>query len=190
MKNSLTLFLLFLSVSVSSQIKGKITDSKNNPLSFVSIYLDGTVTGTTSNEDGLYELPIKRAGNYTVVFQFLGFKTVKKSVKITSLPYRLNAKLVEEQITLTEVNINSKENPANKIIRSVIANKKKNEDRIQKFTADFYSRGLYKIKNAPKKILGQELGDLGGGLDSTRSGIIYLSETVSKISFPILTVFL
>ncbi len=182
MKNSLTLFLLFLSVSVSSQIKGKITDSKNNPLSFVSIYLDGTVTGTTSNEDGLYELPIKRAGNYTVVFQFLGFKTLKKSVKITSLPYRLNAKLVEEQITLTEVNINSKENPANKIIRSVIANKKKNENRIQKFTADFYSRGLYKIKNAPKKILGQELGDLGGGLDSTRSGIIYLSETVSKIS--------
>jgi hypothetical protein len=182
MKNIFTLFILFLSFSISAQIKGTVTDSKNNPLSFVSIYLDGTVTGTTSNEDGQYELPLKKAGNYTVVFQFLGFKTLKKPVKITSLPFRLNAKLAEEQITLSEVQINSKENPANKIIRNVIANKKKNENRIQKFTADFYSRGLYKIKNAPKKILGQELGDLGGGLDSTRSGIIYLSETVSKIS--------
>lgn len=182
MKNTITFFVLFLSINVTSQIKGKVVDTKNNPLSFVSIYLDGTITGTTSNEDGFYELPIKKTGNYTVVFQYLGFKTLKKSVKITSFPFRLNVKMIEEQVTLSEVNINSKENPANKIIRNVIANKKKNENRIQKFTADFYSRGLYKIKNAPKKILGQELGDMGGGLDSTRSGIIYLSETVSKIS--------
>ena len=182
MKNLITLFVLFLSISATSQIKGKVVDTKNNSLSFVSIYLDGTITGTTSNEDGFYELPIKKTGNYTVVFQFLGFKTLKKNVKITSFPFRLNVKMTEEQVTLSEVNINSNENPANKIIRNVIANKKKNENRIQKFTADFYSRGLYKIKNAPKKILGQELGDMGGGLDSTRSGIIYLSETVSKIS--------
>ena len=42
---------------------------------------------------------------------------------------------------------------------------------------------MIRIKNAPEKILGQEIGDLGGGLDSTRSGIIYLSETISKIEF-------
>ncbi|WP_347173333.1 DUF5686 and carboxypeptidase regulatory-like domain-containing protein [Polaribacter uvawellassae] len=182
MKKTFTLLVLFISFSAFSQIKGKIVDNNNSPLSFVSIYLEGTITGTTSNNDGEYELPLKKTGNHTVVFQFLGFKTVKKAVKITSFPFQLNAKLIEEQITLNEVEINSNENPANKIIRNVIANKKENESRIQKFTADFYSRGLYKIKNAPKKILGQELGDLGGGLDSTRSGIIYLSETVSKIS--------
>jgi len=42
-------------------------------------------------------------------------------------------------------------------------------------------RGLISIKNAPEKILGRDIGDLGGGLDSTRSGIIYLSETISTI---------
>ena len=31
--------------------------------------------------------------------------------------------------------------------------------------------------------MGQEVGDLDGVLDSTRSGIIYLSETISKISY-------
>ncbi|WKD85641.1 hypothetical protein KCTC32516_00982 [Polaribacter huanghezhanensis] len=182
MKNTFILLVLFISFSASSQITGKVVDNKNNPLSFVSIYLDGTITGTTSNNDGEYELSLIKPGNYTVVFQFLGFKTVKKAVKITSFPFQLNTKLTEEQITLNEVYIDTKENPANRIIRNVIANKKKNESKIQKFTAAFYSRGLYKIKNAPKKILGQELGDLGGGLDSTRSGIIYLSETISKIS--------
>lgn len=182
MKKTTTLLFLLVFATTFSQIKGKVTDSKNKPLSFVSIYLDGTITGTTSNEDGYYELPIKRAKKYTVVFQFLGYKTLKKDVLVKTASYNLNAQLSEERVTLNEVQINSKENPANQIIRNVIANKKKNENKIQRFTADFYSRGLYKIKNAPKKILGQKLGDLGGGLDSTRSGIIYLSETVSKIA--------
>ena len=179
----ITTLLVFLAIFTGfSQVKGTVTDSKNNPLSFVSIYVDGTITGTTSNDEGYYELPIKRAKKYTVVFQFLGFKTLKKKIQVTSSSYVLNVTLNEERVTLNEIQINSKENPANQIIRNVIANKKKNENNIQQFTADFYSRGLYKIKNAPKKILGQKLGDLGGGLDSTRSGIIYLSETVSKIS--------
>ena len=182
MKNICTLFLIFVFTSVASQIKGKVVNQKGESLSFVSIYFDGTITGTTTNENGVYDLPLKRTGNYTVVFQFLGFKTLKKNVQVISFPYKLDVTLTEEQITLDEVQINSKENPANRIIRNVIANKKKNQSRIQEFTADFYSRGLYKIKNAPKKILGRELGDLGGGLDSTRSGIVYLSETVSKIS--------
>jgi len=39
------------------------------------------------------------------------------------------------------------------------------------------------VKDAPEKILGQEIGDLGGGLDSTRTGIIYLSETISEIAY-------
>ncbi len=182
MKKITTLLLLFTISTTFSQIKGKVTDSKNNPLSFVSIYLDGTITGTTSNDEGYYELPIKRAKKYTVVFQFLGFKTLKKDITLRANSHLLNVKLTEETVTLNEVQISSKENPANQIIRNVIAHKKKNENKIQQFTADFYSRGLYKIKNAPKKILGQKLGDLGGGLDSTRSGIIYLSETVSKIS--------
>lgn len=183
MKKIATIVLLFSISTISAQIKGKVTDSKNQPLSFVSIYLDGTVTGTTSNEEGIYELPFKKKGKHIVVFQFLGFKTLKRTVDINSFPFELNVRLHEEQVTLDEVTINSKENPANRIIRSVIANKTKNQNKVLQFTADFYSRGLYKIKNAPKKILGQDLGDLGGGLDSTRSGIVYLSETFSKISY-------
>ena len=131
MKKITTLLLLFAVSSSFSQIKGKVTDSKNNPLSFVSIYLDGTITGTTSNDEGYYELPIKRSKKYTVVFQFLGFKTLKKDIQVSASSYTLNVKLNEESVALNEVQINSKENPANEIIRNVIANKKKNESKIQ-----------------------------------------------------------
>ncbi len=52
-----------------------------------------------------------------------------------------------------------------------------------RYKADFYSRGIFKVKDLPKKILGQKVGDLNGAVDSTGTGIIYLSETVSKIIF-------
>ena len=80
MKKITLLILLSLSFSAFSQIKGKITDSNKNPISFVSIYMDKTTTGTTSNDEGNYELNIKTLGNYTVIFQFLGYKTIKKIV--------------------------------------------------------------------------------------------------------------
>lgn len=181
MKKITTLFFILISSSILAQIKGNITNTKGEPLSFVSVYLNKTITGTTSNDNGDYELNITKTGNYTVVFQFLGFKTLKKNVTITSFPFTLNAVLEEEQVTLDEITITTQENPANAIIRNVIANKDKNTDKLAKFTAKFYSRGLYRIKNAPEKFLGQSLGDFGGGLDSTRSGIIYLSETISEI---------
>lgn len=178
-------FFLFLGVfSLSkAQVKGVVKDSNGSPLSFVSIYLDKTVNGTTSNENGVYDLPVKSIGTYTIIYQTLGYKTVKKNINIKELPFFLDVVLEEESVLLNEISIASKENPANEIIRNAIANKEKNTDKYANFTAKFYSRGLTRIEEAPESFLGQSTGDFGGGLDSLRSGIIYLSETFSNISF-------
>ena len=168
---------------ISAQVVGEITDTKGEKLPYVNIYLENSFTGTTSNQEGNYELEISQPGDYTIVYQFLGYKTQKKQVNIQSFPYTINVSLAEESTSLEEVVINSDENPADRVIRKAIANRKKNLAKVEAYTADFYSRGIWKIENAPEKILGQEVGDLGGGLDSTRSGIVYLSETKSKIKF-------
>jgi hypothetical protein len=182
MKTKLLSTLALLCAFVSfAQIKGNVTDDKNQPLPFVNIYLENTYTGTTSNEDGNYELYIAEAKSHTVVFQFLGYKTIKKTVDIQSFPFTLDAVLIEEEVSLDEVVINSEENPANIIIRAAIAIRKENLEKINSYKADFYSRGLIRIKDAPKKILGEDIEI--DGLDSTRSGVIYLSETVSKLEF-------
>lgn len=182
MKNFYAFLLLLISISGFAQIKGKITDSAGNPLPSVNVYIENTYTGTSSNELGFYELNIKSTGKYTVVFQYLGFKTQKSAINVDKLPFTLNATLSEENISVAEVVISTQENPANAIIRSAIASKKENSKMTDKFTADFYSRGIFRIKDAPKKILGQKV-DEDGILDSTGTGIMYLSETVSKITF-------
>lgn len=175
--------LFFFSIASYAQIKGKVTNTKNEPLSFVSVYLQGTVTGTTSNDNGEFVLEINKLGTYEVVFKYLGYKTEVRKVSITKFPYTININLQEEKVDLAEIVISTKDNPANRIIRNVIAKKEENTNKYANYTANFYSRGLYRIKDAPENFLGQNLGDFGGGLDSTRSGIIYLSETVSEIKF-------
>jgi hypothetical protein len=183
MKNAF--LFLFLSTSLLSfaQIKGKITDEKGNPLPSVTIYEDNTYNGTTSNDQGFYELNTKKLGKHTIVFQILGYKTQKTALDITSFPYTFDVKLIEESYSLKEIVINPKDNPANLIIKNTIARKKENTEKTSKYKADFYSRGIFRIKDAPKKILGQKLDMFDEVLDSTRSGILYLSETVSKIAF-------
>ena len=183
MKQTLLLLTFFITVQSFSQIIGNVKDVNGNPLAFVNIYVEGTYIGTTSNDDGDYELNITDQNSLTIVFKYLGYKTLSKNLNINILPIDLNIILEEEKITLDEVVINAGENPANRIIRNAIANRKQFLEKNNAFKANFYSRGLIRIKNAPEKILGQEIGDLGGGLDSTRSGIIYLSETISKLEY-------
>ena len=182
-KNLLSFLFVAFSTIVSAQIVGTITNQKNEPLPFVNILIENTYKGTTSNDDGYYELNISEAKTYTIIYTYLGYKTVKKQVAIDKFPFKIDITLEEESVSLGEVVVNSEDNPAIAIMRQAIAMRKENLEKINSFKADFYSRGLIKIKDAPEKILGQEVGDLGGGLDSTRSGIIYLSETISKIQY-------
>ena len=182
-KPLLSILFIVFSTILSAQIKGNITDQNNEALPFVNILIENTYKGTTSNDNGYYELNISVPKTYTIVYSYLGYKTVKKEINITTFPYELDITLTEESVSLSEVLIDANDDPANAIMRQAINQRKANLDKINSFKADFYSRGLIKIKDAPEKIMGQDVGDLGGGLDSTRSGIIYLSETISKIQF-------
>lgn len=183
MKKRISLLLLFISTFVVGQIKGTVTEKSGAPLPGVSIFIDGTYIGTSSNEKGNYFLQFSKPGTHTLVFQYLGFKTQKIKINAQTYPIIQNVVMTEEELSLEEVVINTKENLADQIIRKAIQARASNSERTAKFTADFYSRGLFKVKDLPKKILGQEIGDLDGMVDSTGSGIIYLSETVSKITF-------
>lgn len=183
MKKKLTLFFLFIITFSNAQVRGKVTDEKGNPLPFINIFEENTYNGTTTNEQGRFEINIKTPGNHTLLFQYLGYKTAKQVVILDKTPVEIEVVLVEENIILNEVVINPKDNPANEIIRNAIKNKKDNSAKTARYTADFYSRGIFRVKNLPKTILGQKLDFFDEIIDSTRSGILYLSETVSRITF-------
>lgn len=63
-------------------IKGKVTDSADgNPLGGVSVVLAGTKTGTTTDINGNFSLPVSAGSQNTVLeFSFVGYETVRKTV--------------------------------------------------------------------------------------------------------------
>ena len=69
-KKVLLILILCFNTVAFSQIIGSVKDNNNETLAFVNIYVENTYKGTTSNDDGNYELNITETGNYTIVFKF------------------------------------------------------------------------------------------------------------------------
>lgn len=177
-------FLFTCKIHAQNILTGVVTDISDEPVAFASIYIKGSYTGTNTNMDGSYYLKLPKAGTYEITYQSLGFKTQTITITAADKEVVQNIKLVEEQTSLDAIVVSSGENPANRVIREAIKNREANRKKFSSYTADFYSRGLWKLENVPEKFLGQEVGDLEGSIDSlTRSGIIYLSETVSEIAY-------
>ncbi len=172
-----------LYISSAQQIKGVVYDDSGNVLTSVNVYIENTYKGTTTNFDGAFQLEVSGHKNDRLVFKYLGYETKFVDIKELSTVKNIEIILKTTQTNLDEVVVKAGENPANRIIRNAIKNRKANLAKRLSYKADFYSKGLWKVENVPEKIFGQEVGDLDGSLDSTRSGIVYLSETVSKIAF-------
>lgn len=73
-------FTVFIAVSQNTgSIVGKLTDKEYNdePLAFANVLIKGTTTGTTTDFDGLYEIPNLEPGFYTIVYSYLGYETIE-----------------------------------------------------------------------------------------------------------------
>ncbi len=181
----LYLLLIFFSNNIftSAQVSGKVTDSNGEPLPFASIYVQGTTNGTTSNVEGNYEFELEK-GTYQLVFQFVGFKQTTKTLVLDNQPVKLDVVLEAESFGLNEVVVSADaKDPAYAIIREAQKKRKYYKEQVKQYQCDVYIKGGIKLLDAPTKILGQDLGDLGGQLDSNRQGIVYLSESEATLNF-------
>lgn len=168
---------------MAAQVRGTVTDESGQPLPFASVYVEGTTNGTTTNLNGEYFLSLEN-GSYRLVFQFIGYKQKTETVRVTGKPVKLDVMLQEESIELGAIEITANaEDPAYPIIRKAIEKRNYYHEQVESFSTDVYIKGNVKILDAPSKIFGQDIGDLEGSLDTNRQGIVYLSESVSKLYF-------
>ncbi|MXN89928.1 carboxypeptidase-like regulatory domain-containing protein [Flavobacterium sp. Sd200] len=183
MKKAFAILFLIVGLPLFAQIKGKITNANGEAVPYASVIVSGTYNTTSTNRDGEYTLQVKDKGNYTIIVQSIGYKTSEIPVQVNQLPYEVNASLETENYDLKEVVISNTDNPANAIIKNAIANREANGAKTKEFTANFYSKGLFRIKEVPEKFLWIKLGGLQNVLDPSGSGVVYLSETVSEIKY-------
>lgn len=79
MKKCYILFLVLISFSAFSQIKGTVIDEFGNPIPYVNIWVDGESIGTTSNEDGSFLLNYE--GQKMIIFSAIGYESKKVNPK-------------------------------------------------------------------------------------------------------------
>ncbi len=186
MKKNLLIFswlLLFIPTDSWSQLIGNVSDEKGEPLSFATIYVKNTTLGTTSNIDGDYELNLE-AGDYEIIFQYVGYEQRLEKVSLDGKGQRLDVSLSSQSVGLTEVVVTEQgEDPAYAIIRKAMAKRKYYLNQLEQYSCKTYMKGNQKVADVPEKIMGIEIGDMGGVLDTTGSGIVYLSESVSNLYF-------
>lgn len=185
MQKLLLLLFLFPVFSVSSQtIEGTVKDAKGNILPFASILVKGTPMGVTANNEGKFSLHLSQ-GNYTLDCRYVGYTSSEKQITVTSSDQKINFVLTLQQLTLKEVIIKEgTEDPAYEIIRQAIKKRPFYESQVKAFEAEVYIKGMIKLNNLPNTIMGQKIPDedrSAMGLDSSGRGIIYLTESVTKV---------
>lgn len=173
------LFAIFAPFFVLAQISGKVLDENGDPLPFASVYVRNTTNGTAANAEGDYRLPLD-PGNYSIVFQYIGYKQKIENITVGNKAVQLTVRMEPASLEISEVVITT-EDPAYRIMREVIAKRRYYKTKTQEYSVDVYVKGFHKLLDAPKKIMGQDIGNMGGILDTNRTGVLYLSESVSKV---------
>ena len=177
------LLFLFLTTAYSvhaGKITGIVTDKiDGKALPYATISVKGTKMGTNANNDGRYLLHLS-PGTYTLVCQYVGYKKQERAITVTDADIEVNFVLDLQEKDLEAVVVSTKTDYAYEIIKQAIAKRDFHESQIQKFSCEVYTKGNLKVRNYPKKILGQKV-DFGDG-DTSKQKMLYLSETISDYS--------
>jgi len=187
MKNLLfSVFLVFITTCAIPQsylVTGKISDEKNQALSFSSVLVKGTTQGTNANADGFYSLKLQ-PGTYELIFQYVGYKKKIESIVVTGNATK-NVLLSPESYELKEVVIKDGEDPAYAVIRQAIKKRKYYLNQVNAFTCKAYIKGLQRLKEYPNKMvkLLNAMSSGGEKIDSTLLGVVYLSESETKYHY-------
>ena len=187
LKYCLIALALLLSLNGFAQtvtVSGAITDQTGATVPFASVYIRNTTKGTSANSEGKYQLQLP-AGSYEVVFKAIGYKQESRKVDIKA-DQVINVVMQTETYQMHDVNISAGgEDPAYAIIRKAIKKRPFYLKQINAYSCEVYIKGLQKLLAAPKKFMGVDMQKMAreNGLDSNRTGIVYLSESESKYTF-------
>ncbi|QNH62436.1 DUF5686 and carboxypeptidase-like regulatory domain-containing protein [Hymenobacter sediminicola] len=172
------------------QVTGRITEAATGkPVPFASVFVPGTTTGATADENGRYQLSTAPAD--TLVASAMGFAPLRKALKRQAARQTIDFALGSGAVSLGEVVVRPHENPAYVIMRRVQQHKdRNNKQQLDAFEFDSYNRTEISLNNLPdqvsrRKVLRQmtavadSLG-LERGADGKPVVPIFASEMLSR----------
>ncbi len=136
-------------LSAQTTITGKVTDENDQPLIGVNIVIKGTLSGTSTDINGSYELRTKASPPFTLVYSCVGFETIEKDVTASTM--ELNIKMNPQIILGQEVVVSASRIEENIRYSPVSIEKLSLLDIRNGGAANFYDE-LYKLRGVDMNV--------------------------------------
>ena len=188
MRPLLSILFCFLTLGLFAQhqaVSGKITDAQNRqPLAFVNVVVNDGQYGGMSDIDGKYLIDAQEPIR-SLKFSCLGYETLE--VKLEASDKRMNVALQPKVFQLGEVTVEAGENPAHRIIDSVMAHRKENNpNSLDSYRYNIYDQMVFTIDSSNfGKIKDTLLNDASmARFDSLlKKSDLMIMETYSEVLF-------
>jgi len=131
-------------------VSGTVRDATNEQaLAAANIRIDGTSKGTISNAEGRYRLSLP-IGSYRLIFSYLGYRPDTLSL-VVDRDIQLDVNLFPVPIQMAEVVVTD-EDPAMRIMRLVIENKKRWSEALRSYQLEAFTRQTIRLDTAISSI--------------------------------------
>lgn len=185
-----SLFFCFSAAGVAQEygaVTGKLTDKEaaDSPLPFANVSVKESDKGTTSDFDGLYGIDHLDPGTYTLVFSYVGYKTVEiTDIKVTAGEVtQVSTSLEADAAALDKVVITA---AARKDTEAVLlADQKKAMEITESIGAQQLAKlGVSNLAAATTKISGVSGSEASGDIYVRGLGDRYLYTTLNGLPVP------
>jgi hypothetical protein len=167
-------------------IMGKLLDKEmnNEPLSFASVVIKGTVIGTETDLEGNFSLSVN-SGSYVLVFNFLGYKSLEVPITVISGETLIVNKILEsaEGVALEEVTL--KANISKQKETALLLEQRKATTIKESIGAERLSKiGVSNAASATTKIAGVARSEESGDIYIRGLGDRYVASSMNGLPIP------
>ena len=171
----------------SHTLSGKITDERNRqPLAFVNVVINDGQQGVISDIDGRYSItanePITK-----VKFSSIGYEP--KDINLQAGQNKCNVALTPKTFELGEVTVEAGENPAHRIIDSLMAHRKANNpNSLESYSYHIYDKMIITVDSssfgqAVANDTAMQMADLHYFDSIMKKSDLMVMETASEVMF-------
>ena len=84
---------------------GYVLDTDNRGIELANVYIEGTTTGTSTNQNGYYDLTIELTDTVVVVYSMIGYETIRQQIYTINPVLGVNVVLPTNEEMLNEVTV-------------------------------------------------------------------------------------
>lgn len=165
-------------IAMAGGVRGTVRSSENEILPYATVFVRQTASGTSTNVSGVYEIKLA-PGKYDLVFQYLGYEAVQKTVEVGEGFVEMDVQLKPQPVVLQEFVVKAKdEDPAYTIMRKAIAKAPWHRNLVDYYKKRVYVRGTGVLTDIPK-IFEKKIKKESG----IEEGKAFVTETVLEVEF-------